>query len=79
MNFGEPGTLRRLGTDYLDLYIIDRFDYETPVEETMSLLMIWLYREINSNLSANECFTYAIQSVSCGPSEPSYMADLYLA
>lgn len=60
MSFGEPGTLRRLGTDYLDLYIIDRFDYETPVEETMSLLMIWLYREINSNLSANECFTYAI-------------------
>ena len=35
MSFGEPGTLRRLGTDYLDLYIIDRFDYETPVEETM--------------------------------------------
>ena len=29
------GTLKRLGTDYLDLYIIHRFDYETPVEETM--------------------------------------------
>ena len=27
------GTLRRLGTDYLDLYIIHRFDYETPMEE----------------------------------------------
>ena len=24
------GTLKRLGTDYLDLYIIHRFDYETP-------------------------------------------------
>lgn len=32
------GTLRRLGTDYLDLYIIHRFDYETPVEETMEAL-----------------------------------------
>ena len=32
------GTLKRLGTDYLDLYIIHRFDYETPVEETMSAL-----------------------------------------
>ena len=29
------GTLKRLGTDYLDLYIIHRFDYETPIEETM--------------------------------------------
>lgn len=27
------GTLKRLGTDYLDLYIIHRFDYETPIEE----------------------------------------------
>lgn len=32
------GTLRRLGTDYLDLYIIHRFDYETPMEETMEAL-----------------------------------------
>ena len=32
------GTLKRLGTDYLDLYIIHRFDYETPVPETMEAL-----------------------------------------
>lgn len=32
------GTLRRLGTDYLDLYQIHRFDYQTPVEETMETL-----------------------------------------
>lgn len=32
------GTLKRLGTDYLDLYIIHRFDYTTPVEETMEAL-----------------------------------------
>ncbi len=32
------GTLARLGTDYLDLYIIHRFDYDTPVEETMEAL-----------------------------------------
>ena len=31
-------TLSRLGTDYLDLYIIHRFDYETPIEETMEAL-----------------------------------------
>lgn len=32
------GTLSRLGTDYLDLYIIHRFDYSTPIEETMQAL-----------------------------------------
>lgn len=32
------GSLKRLGTDYLDLYIIHRFDYETPLEETMAAL-----------------------------------------
>lgn len=31
-------SLKRLGTDYLDLYIIHRFDYGTPIEETMEAL-----------------------------------------
>lgn len=31
-------TLCRLGTDYLDLYQIHRFDYETSMEETMEAL-----------------------------------------
>lgn len=32
------GSLKRLGTDYLDLYIIHRFDFDTPIEETMEAL-----------------------------------------
>ena len=32
------GTLQRLQTDYLDLYQIHRFDYQTPIEETMEAL-----------------------------------------
>ncbi|SMO68746.1 aldo/keto reductase [Halorubrum cibi] len=32
------GTLDRLGTDYLDLYYIHRWDEETPIEETLSAL-----------------------------------------
>lgn len=31
-------SLRRLGTDYIDLYIIHRWDYETPIEETLEAL-----------------------------------------
>ncbi|GLW97149.1 aldo/keto reductase family protein [Microtetraspora sp. NBRC 16547] len=29
------GSLRRLGTDYVDLYQAHRFDFETPLEETL--------------------------------------------
>jgi aryl-alcohol dehydrogenase-like predicted oxidoreductase len=31
-------SLMRLGTDYIDLYQIHRFDYDTPLEETMEAL-----------------------------------------
>jgi 1-deoxyxylulose-5-phosphate synthase len=31
-------SLRRLGTEYVDLYQIHRWDYDTPVEETMEAL-----------------------------------------
>lgn len=32
------GSLKRLGTDYIDLLIIHRFDNSTPIEETMEAL-----------------------------------------
>jgi len=31
-------SLKRLNTDYVDLYIIHRWDYSTPIEETMAAL-----------------------------------------
>jgi aryl-alcohol dehydrogenase-like predicted oxidoreductase len=31
-------SLHRLGTDYVDLYQIHRWDYQTPIEETMEVL-----------------------------------------
>ena len=38
INAEVEGSLRRLGTDYIDLYQIHRFDYDTPIEETMEAL-----------------------------------------
>jgi 1-deoxyxylulose-5-phosphate synthase len=35
---GIDGSLRRLGTDHVDLYQIHRWDDETPIEETMEAL-----------------------------------------
>jgi aryl-alcohol dehydrogenase (NADP+) len=35
---GIDASLRRLGMDYVDLYQVHRFDYDTPIEETMRTL-----------------------------------------
>jgi aryl-alcohol dehydrogenase (NADP+) len=35
---GIDASLKRLGTDYVDLYQIHRWDYETPLEETLEAL-----------------------------------------
>ena len=35
---GIDASLKRLGTDYVDLYQIHRWDYGTPIEETMEAL-----------------------------------------
>ena len=35
---GVRDSLQRLGTDYIDLYQIHRWDYETPIEETLAAL-----------------------------------------
>lgn len=67
------GSLKRLGTDYVDLYIIHRFDAGTPVEETMEALhalvkagkvralgasAMYGYQFYNMQLAAREnCFT----------------------
>ena len=31
-------SLKRLNTDYVDLYIIHRWDYNTPIEETLAAM-----------------------------------------
>ena len=36
--FEVSQSLKRLGTDYIDLYIIHRFDYDTPLEESLEAL-----------------------------------------
>ena len=38
INSEIDSSLKRLGTDYVDLYIIHRFDYDTSIEETMEAL-----------------------------------------
>ena len=57
------GTLRRLGTDYLDLYIIHRYDYCTPVEETMEALDGLVRAGKVRALGASEMYAYQLQNM----------------
>jgi len=39
INFFDTANVYSLGIDYIDLYIIHRWDYDTPIEETMEALL----------------------------------------
>lgn len=52
------GSLSRLGTDYVDLYILHRFDYETPIEETRGALNELVEEGKVRALGASEMYAY---------------------
>lgn len=52
------GTLQRLGTDYLDVYMIHRFDYNTPMEETLGALHDVVMAGKVRALGASEMYGY---------------------
>lgn len=56
------GTLRRLNTDYLDLYIIHRFDYDHPYEETMQVLDDLVSQGKVRALGASEMYAYQLHN-----------------
>lgn len=57
------GSLKRLGTDYLDLYIIHRFDSETPMEETMEALDSLVKAGKVRALGASAMYGYQFQNL----------------
>lgn len=52
------GSLRRLDTDYVDLYITHRFDYDTPIEETLGALDSLVRAGKVRALGASEMYGY---------------------
>ncbi len=57
------GTLRRLQTDYLDLYIIHRFDYDHPIKETLEALDSLVRAGKVRALGASEMYAYQLHDM----------------
>lgn len=57
------GTLKRLDTDYLDVYLIHRFDYDTPIEETMEALNNLVRQGKVRTLGASEMYAYQLHNM----------------
>ena len=57
------GSLKRLDTDYLDLYIIHRFDYDVPMEETMEALDSLVREGKVRALGASAMYAYQLHNM----------------
>lgn len=54
-------SLKRLGMDYIDLYIIHRWDYNTPIEETMETLHDLVKSGKTRYIGASAMYTWQFQ------------------
>ncbi|WWC60253.1 uncharacterized protein I303_102819 [Kwoniella dejecticola CBS 10117] len=55
------GSLERLGTDYVDVFQCHRFDYETPIEETMQALHDVVQAGHVRYLGMSSCYAWQFQ------------------
>jgi aryl-alcohol dehydrogenase (NADP+) len=66
---GVERSLKNLGTDYIDLYQIHRWDYNTPIEETMEALHDLVRSGKVRYIGASSMFAYQF-------TQAQYLADL---
>lgn len=63
-------SLKRLGTDYVDLYQIHRWDYNTPIEETMEALHDLVKAGKTRYIGASSMYSWQF-------AQAQYIADLH--
>lgn len=66
------GSLERLQTDYVDLYQIHRFDYDTPIEETMQALHELVVSGKVRALGASAMYGYQFHNMQMVAKEKGY-------
>jgi aryl-alcohol dehydrogenase-like predicted oxidoreductase len=59
------GSLRRLRTDYVDIYYIHRWDYDTPIEETLDTLADVVRSGKARYLAASSMFAWQFSKLIC--------------
>ena len=57
------GSLKRLNTDYIDLLIIHRFDYDHPIEETLETLNELIEKKKVRYIGASAMYAYQLQKM----------------
>ena len=65
-------SMRRLRTDYIDLYQIHRWDYETPVEETLSALTDLVHQGKLRYIGASSMWTWQFARALCVAESSGY-------
>jgi 1-deoxyxylulose-5-phosphate synthase len=58
-------SLKRLGTDYVDLYYIHRWDYNTPIEETMEALHDVVKAGKSRYIGASSTYSWQFMKAQC--------------
>ncbi|ORY46229.1 NADP-dependent oxidoreductase domain-containing protein [Leucosporidium creatinivorum] len=56
-------SLARLGTDYIDLFQLHRFDYDTPIEETMDALHDLVKSGVVRYIGMSSCYAYQFHAM----------------
>src|SRR6201998_3405951 len=68
-------SLRRLGTDYIDLYQLHGYDYQTPIDETLGVLDDLVRQGKVRDLGCSNFLTYQLGG-GCGGTETLRLARL---
>ncbi len=68
-------SLKRLGTDYVDLYYIHRWDYNTPIEETMEALHDVVKAGKARYIGASSMYAWQFMKAQCVAGRTVYAAS----
>ena len=58
------GSLKNLGTDYIDLFILRSWDHKTPIEDTIKAMAVSISTHVQAGIAAVSHFAPAVTAAS---------------